>query len=267
VKTVLVTGASSGIGAATVARFLAQGWNAVATMRAPDRAPWPESETLLVARLDVQEPESITAAVEAAVDRFGQIDVVVNNAGYGQYGIFEAVAPEEVQRQLEVNLLGPMAVMRAVLPHFRGRRAGVFVNVSSGAGLYGLPMASVYCASKFALEGFTEAVSYELRATGVAVKLVIPHGGVAGTQFGTGLATPPVPEVYHDYATDSWTAAAGKPAPDPVAADEVASVIFAAATDPTDRLRYLVGYDTRGLIAAWELPPAQREASLRELLT
>jgi NAD(P)-dependent dehydrogenase (short-subunit alcohol dehydrogenase family) len=267
VKTVLVTGSSSGIGAATVSRFGANGWNVVATMRDPARGPWQPSETRLVTRLDVLEPDSITEALVSGLERFGRIDAVVNNAGYGQYGIFEAVSPDQVRQQLEVNLLGPMAVMRTVLPHFRASGGGVIVNVSSGAGLYGLPMASVYCASKFALEGFSEAVSYELRGVGIAVKLVIPHGGVGDTNFGQASGLPAVPDAYNQYATASRAAAARQPQPVPVPAETVAAVIFDAATDDTDRLRYLVGNDTRGLIAAWELPLEQREQRMRELLT
>ena len=265
-RTVLITGASSGIGAAAVAEFGRSGWNVVATMRHPGAGPWQPGDTRLVTRLDVEDPDSVAAAVEAAAARFGGIDALVNNAGYGQYGIFEALSPELVQRQFAVNVLGPMAVMRAVLPGMRQAGHGVIVNVSSGAGLYGLPMASAYCASKYALEGFSEAVSYELRGVGIAVKLVIPHGGVGGTSFGQGSATPAVPAPYDAWATASITAAATRPSPEPVPAEDVAAVIYQAATDDTDRLRYLVGNDARGLIAAWELPPAQREKQLRQLL-
>lgn len=264
-RTVLITGASSGVGSATATLFRENGWQVAATMRTPAAEAQAHGE--LVTRLDVQDPASITAAIEATTRRFGRLDAVINNAGYGQYGIFESVPPAEVLRQLEVNLLGPMAVIRAALPHLREAGDGVVVNVSSGAGLYGLPMTSVYCASKYALEGFTEAVSYELRGTGVAVKLVIPHGGVSGTFFGTGAPVPPVPAEYQAYAERTWTAGAARPAPEPVAAEVVASTIYQAATDNSERLRYLVGNDNRGLIAALDLPLAKREARLRALLS
>jgi short-subunit dehydrogenase len=195
-----------------------------------------------------------------------RVDVVVNNAGYGQYGIFEAVSPRDVQRQLDVNLLGTMAVIRAALPSLRAAGDGVIVNVSSGAGLYGLPLSSIYCASKYAVEGFTEAVSYELRGIGIAVKLVIPHGGVSGTAFGSATSLPAIPMEYQAYADQTWAAAASKPAPEPISAANVAATILEAATDRTQRLRYLVGNDTRGLIAALDLPMAEREPRLRELL-
>jgi NAD(P)-dependent dehydrogenase (short-subunit alcohol dehydrogenase family) len=266
-RTVLVTGALGGIGAATVERFAGEEWNVVATMRYPEKAPWPESESLLVCRLDVTDGDSIASAVDEAVERFGGIDVVVNTAGHGQYGIFEAVSRAEVQRELEVMVLGQMEVIRAVLPHMRERGGGVIVNVGSGAGVYGIPMASIYCTSKFALEGFSEAVSYELRGVGIAVKLVIPHGGVDGTRFASGSSMPAAPEDYNDWVATSRKKAADQPAPSPVPTAQVAATIFEAATDGTDRLRYPVGNDTRGRLAAWDLPHEQREARLREIFS
>lgn len=253
--TVLVTGASSGIGKATVEHFVGRGWNVVATMRTPDGD---RGDRVLQARLDVTEPASIEAAVAAGLERFGTINAAINNAGYGQYGIFESVPAEAVVHQFEVNVFGPMAVMRAVLSHMRAARSGVIVNVSSGAALYGLPQASVYCASKYALAGFTEAISYEAAAVGVKVCSVIPHGGVAGTAFpgkDATLALPP--EEYQAYATRAAEAMAEGPAPVPIAAETVAETIYAAVTDGTNKLRYLVGNDTRGFIEAWQHMPQE----------
>jgi NAD(P)-dependent dehydrogenase (short-subunit alcohol dehydrogenase family) len=265
-KTVMITGASSGIGAAATAMFREHGWQVAATMRTPPDPPERPDGRVLTTRLDVADHVSIASAINATVERFGGLDVVVNNAGYGQYGIFEAVSPQDVQRQLDVNLLGTMAVIRAALPSLRAAGDGVIVNVSSGAGLYGLPLSSIYCASKYAVEGFTEAVSYELHGIGIAVKLVIPHGGVSGTAFGSATSLPAIPEEYQAYADRTWSAAASRPAPEPIAAANVAATILEAATDRTQRLRYLVGNDTRGLIAALDLPMAEREPLLRELL-
>src|ERR1700733_2211276 len=262
-NTVLITGSSSGIGAATAAAFAATGRKGGATMRRPGPVV---PDGMLVTRLDVEEPASLEAAVSEGIDAFGGIDVVVNNAGYGQYGLFETVSPEDAQRQFEVNVFGPMAVMRAVLPHMRERGRGVIVNVSSGAGLYGLPGASLYCASKFALEGFSEAVSYELAAVGVIVKLVIPHGGVSGTEFPGRAAAdgPPPPPGYDAFFEQSAAAAADAPAPVMVPAQRGARVIVEAATDGTDQLRYLVGNDARGFIRAWDtLPNTEYVAFMR----
>jgi NAD(P)-dependent dehydrogenase (short-subunit alcohol dehydrogenase family) len=264
-RTVLITGASSGIGAATVRHFAADGWNVTATMRNPGGVHFAD-DSILVTRLDVQDPDTVEHALVQTLERFGAVDVVVNNAGYGQYGVFEAIDPADVQRQFAVNVFGPMNVIRAALPHLRGRPSATIINVSSGGGLYGLPMTSVYCASKFALDGFTEALSYELRGVGISVKLVIPHGGVANTNFSSGTSMPPIPDTYAEYATASWSAAADRPAPEPVAATAVAATIHGAATDGTDTLRYLVGNDTRGLIEAWASPWPERERRLAQLL-
>jgi NAD(P)-dependent dehydrogenase (short-subunit alcohol dehydrogenase family) len=197
--------------------------------------------------------------VRAALDQFGRVDVLVNNAGYAQYGVFEALSPAQVQEQLDVNLIGVMDVTRAVLPAMRAGGGGVIVNVSSGAGLFGLPLASLYCASKFALEGFSEALSYELASQSIAVKLVEPHGGVTGTRFdervGAGRPSDAALPAYQKFVEHTREAFVRMSAARSTDASEVARVIFGAATDGSDRLRYLVGNDTRGFIKARrELP-------------
>ncbi len=247
--TVLVTGCSSGIGRATARLFADRGWNVVATMRRPNGEG---DERTLVTHLDVTEPASIAAAVEAGIARFGGIDLLVNNAGRGHFGLFEATSEAGVKALFDVDLFGVMAVTRALLPHFRARRAGMVVNVSSGAGLFTLPMSSLYCAAKFALEGFSEALSYELAAVGVGVKLVIPHGGVTGTDFGRNqaLAVEGAPPDYADFVGATAAAFGRMVAARSLAAEEVAEAIFGAATDGTARLRYLVGDDARGFVKA-----------------
>src|SRR5258708_9310030 len=157
-NTVLVTGVSSGIGKATAHLFASKGWNVVATLREPEQASeLGQIDNVLVARLDVQDAQSIQQAVEAGIARFGSIDVLVNNAGFGQYGLLEALSREDIQRQFDVNVFGVMDVTRALLPHFRKNGHGAVVNISSGAGIFTLPLISLYCATKFALEGFSEA--------------------------------------------------------------------------------------------------------------
>jgi NAD(P)-dependent dehydrogenase (short-subunit alcohol dehydrogenase family) len=254
-KTVLITGASSGIGRASAVRFAAAGWNVVATMRDPGRGETLASlGNVLVTRLDVQDRASIGAAVAAGVSRFGGLDVLVNNAGYGQYGVFEAVPREKVLEQFEVNVFGVMEVTRAVLPVMCKARSGVIVNVSSGAGIFTLPMISPYAASKFALEGFSEALSFELLALGIVVKIVEPHGGVSETQFGpraaTAYAGEPSLADYAAFTKASAEAMARMSTARLIDSADVAKVIFEAATDGSDRLRYLVGNDTRGFIRA-----------------
>jgi NAD(P)-dependent dehydrogenase (short-subunit alcohol dehydrogenase family) len=254
-KTVLITGASSGIGLAAVRHFASEGWNVVATMRTPGAGGVLAGlHNVLVTRLDVQDEESIQQAIAAGIDRFGRIDALVNNAGFGQFGVFEATPEAKIREQFDVNVFGVMSVTRALLPHFRQQRAGAIVNVSSGAGLFTLPMLSVYCASKFALEGFSEALSYELGALGIAVKLVIPHGGVSSTRFGERsgkeYADNAMLADYAPFVERTNAAFDGMRAARMMGAADVAHVIHTAVTDGTSQLRYLVGDDARGFVNA-----------------
>ena len=172
-KTVLITGCSSGYGLETARHFHAQGWNVVATMRTPREDVLPRSERLRVLALDVTKAESIAAALEAS----GPIDVLVNNAGIGLFGAFEATPMATVREVFETNTFGVMAMTQAVLPQFRARRSGVVVNVTSSATLAPMPLVAVYTASKMAIEGFTASLALELEAFDVRVKLVEPGYG------------------------------------------------------------------------------------------
>jgi len=254
-KTVLITGTSSGIGKAAAKRFATNGWNVVATMRRPGpEHDFADFGDVLVTRLDVQDGKSIEMAVNAGLARFGRIDALINNAGYGQFGLFEAIPRAKIQQQFDVNVFGVMDVTRAVLPHFRQNKAGVIVNVSSGAGLFTLPMMSLYCASKFALEGFSEALAYELGSQNIAVKLVIPHGGVTETRFSErsqeSAAKAPGLTDYDAFVARTNEAFTRMTAARRMSSEDVAEVIYDAATDGTDRLRYLVGDDSRGFVKA-----------------
>lgn len=255
-KTVLITGASSGIGKAASRLFHANGWNVVATMRSPEKEmELTELADVMVVRLDVQDDGSIGAAIKAGIEQFGRIDVLVNNAGYGQNGVFEATSREKIQQQFDVNVFGVMDVTRAILPHFRTKRSGTIINVSSGAGLFTLPTLSIYCASKFALEGFTEALAYELLGLGIAVKSVIPHGGVAETSFreraGVDFAIDPsgLPD-YNEFLQRAQRAFSAMVAAKMMTSSDVARVVYGAATDGKNQLRYLVGDDARGFVKA-----------------
>ena len=254
-QTVLITGCSTGFGEATARLFAARGWNVAATMRDPAAgAGLAALDNVLVTRLDVQDPASIEAAVAETIARFGRIDVLVNNAGFGLFGVFEATARAKIQEQFDVNVFGVMDVTRAVLPHFRANRAGVLVNISSGAGVFGLPMISLYNASKFALEGFSESLSYELTGLGITVKIVEP-GGVTSTGFGprsgaeATQAQPPAD--YGPFIGGALAVFDGLRASRANAtSEEVAEVIFTAATDGTDQLRYVATDDIKPLVAA-----------------
>ena len=259
-KSILITGASSGIGKACAKLFAANGWNVIATMRDPAKGQeLRNAGNILVGRLDVQDNKSIELAVGEGLRRFGGIDVLLNNAGYGQYGVFEAIPRRKVLEQFEVNVFRPMDVNRAVLPAMRKAGSGVIINMSSGAGIFTLPMISLYSASKIALEGFSEALSFELLPLGIVVKIVEPHGGVNATRFNkraaAGNAAATELDDYRAFMQRSAEAFSRMSAARLIDSDDVAKVVYEAATDGTERLRYLVGNDTRGFIKARaELP-------------
>lgn len=254
-QTVLITGTSSGFGEAAARHFAAQGWNVIATMRdvskAGDLASLPN---VTVTRLDVEDPASIESAIQEGIARFGRIDVVVNNAGYGLFGIFEGVSRAAIQQQYNVNVFGAMDVVRAILPHFRAHRAGTIVNVSSGAGAIGFPMASLYSSSKFALEGWSEGLSYELASLGIKVKIIEP-GGAMKTGFmarvgGEATGQQPI-EDYMPFLSHIGQMYAGMgQGSDPDAVEKVVAAIFTAATDGTNQLRYAPTNDIQPLLNA-----------------
>lgn len=244
--TVLITGCSSGLGKLAARHFAALDWNVVATMRTPqpdlaDEFP----DRVLVQALDVSDPASIDAAIQAGVDRFGGLDVVVNNAGVTMVSVFEATPAEAIRQIFETNVFGVMNVTRAALPYLRQRKGGTIVNVSSGVGLVGVPLLSIYVASKQAVEGLSESLAYELESQNIRIRLVEP-GAMRSTNFtATGMAasaSAPVPEGYKAY----FDHALGSMINYPFASTEeqaVVEVIHAAAVDPSHRLRHVVGPD------------------------
>jgi NAD(P)-dependent dehydrogenase (short-subunit alcohol dehydrogenase family) len=175
-KTWLITGAGRGMGVEFARAALAAGQNVVATGRNPDtiRSAVRAHDNLLVTALDVTDPHSAEAAVDAAVERFGRVDVLVNNAGSFLAGFFEELTTEQVRAQIETNLFGPMTVTRAVLPVMRRQRSGLVISISSGAGVIGSPSGSAYAASKFALEGWMEALTGEVQPFGIRTMIVEP---------------------------------------------------------------------------------------------
>ena len=185
--TVLITGCSSGYGEAAAKLFALRGRNVIATMRNPDDGRrLADLKNILVLRLDVQDQDSIDKAITEAISHFGHVDAVVNNAGYGLFSPFEPASREAIQKQFDVNVFGAMGVIRSILPHFRANRSGTIINISSGAGAFGAAMASIYCASKFALEGFSESLFYELADLGIKVEIFDPpRQGAPGTGFMT----------------------------------------------------------------------------------
>ncbi len=220
-KTVLITGCSSGYGLETARYFHAQGWNVIATMRTPREDLLPKSDRLRVLALDVTKPDSIAAALEAC----GPIDVLVNNAGIGVVGVFEATPMTTVREVFETNTFGVMAMTQAVLPQFRARRSGVVVNVTSSVTLARMPLAAAYTASKAAIEGFTGSLAFELEAFNVLAKLVEPGYGPTTNFTSNGGARMEglIPEAYAPFAEPIFSAFA-QPAAVTTASD-VASVV------------------------------------------
>jgi NAD(P)-dependent dehydrogenase (short-subunit alcohol dehydrogenase family) len=242
-KTVLITGCSSGYGLATARHFHAQGWNVIATMRTPREDVLPQMDRLRVLALDVTKPESIAAALAAS----GPIDVLVNNAGIGVVGAFEATPMATARELFETNTFGVMAMTQAVLPQLRARKSGVVVNVTSSVTLTPMPLAAVYTASKTAIEGFTGSLAFELEAFGIRVKLVEP-GYCPTTSFGSnggarmeGL----IPEAYAPFAAPIFAAFAQ---PGAVTTEsDVAEAVWRAANDGTGQLRFPAGADAVAL--------------------
>ncbi len=249
-KTILITGTSSGIGRAAAMRFQQAGWNVAATMRSPDgETELQKLENTAVLALDVTDPASIQAAVAATLERFGELDVLLNNAGYGLVGPVEAVAPMALERQFATNVYGPVHLIQACLPHFRERKQGVVINVSSIGGLLVLPFNAIYHGTKYAIEGISEAMALELAPLGIRVKIVEP-GGVRTDFAGRSLEIAHK-EGLHAYDTAIQHVMEVFAAPDRAGAyseaADIAEVIFTAATDGTDRLRYLAGQDAAAM--------------------
>ncbi|PSK93210.1 SDR family oxidoreductase [Taibaiella chishuiensis] len=249
-KTILITGASSGIGKATALLFQARGWNVIATMRQPGTdTELAALDRVLVSRLDVTDLASIGQAVQQGIDRFGRIDVLLNNAGYGAYGTLESFSREGILRQFNTNVIGLLDVTRAVLPHFRTQQNGLVINISSIGGKMTFPLGSLYHGTKFAVEGISESLSYELGAIGCRVKIVEP--GAIATDFTGRSFDFSNDESLAEYQPMVGTVMAGMPALFDQAspATVVAGVIYEAATDDSDQLRYTAGEDARVIIA------------------
>lgn len=243
-KTIFITGASTGLGKATAKLFHAKGWQVIATMRNPEK----ETElnqlgNVILLPLDVTNAGQITKTVNEAIG-LSEIDVVFNNAGYGLMGPLEVLSDDQIRRQLDTNLLGVMRVTQAFIPYFREKQRGVFVTTTSMGGLLSFPLASVYHATKWALEGWSESMSFELGLFNVRIKTVAP-GGIT-TDFGgrsMDAASHPVYEaalqkVFALFNENHYSSA-----------EQIAEVVYEAATDGKDQIRYVAGDDANRLYA------------------
>ncbi|WP_046247119.1 SDR family oxidoreductase [Hymenobacter terrenus] len=249
-KTVLITGASSGIGKAAARLFAGRGWQVAATMRNPAKeTELGQLPNVRLYALDVTNSESVETAFAAALRDFGGLDALVNNAGYGVDGVFEAMTDETIIRQLDTNVLGLMRCTRAVIPHFRQQGHGTIVQIASVGGRVTFPLYSIYHATKWAVEGFSESLQYELEPHGIRVKIVEP--GAIKTDFydrsrefimrddlrpAYGAFVQKVEKVSQD---------AGAKAVGP---ESVAEIIFRTATDGSAKLRYPIAYPANLLL-------------------
>lgn len=245
-KTVLITGASSGFGKASAKLFQSQGWNVIAAMRSPEKEEeLNNSENLLLVKLDVTDLESIKKSVEQGLEKFSTIDVLINSAGYGLIGVFESSDETQIQKQFEVNVFGLMNMTKAILPAMRKQKSGVIVNISSFGGVTASPFTSLYNSSKFAVEGFSEALYFELSSFGISVKIVEP--GSVATNFRNGMEM--IQNTIEDYNQElAFFIPRFTKRTEHVAnatTEEVANTIFEAATDDQSRLRYSIGEDAK----------------------
>lgn len=247
-KTILVTGASSGIGKATAMYFQKQGWNVIATLRSPEKDNELNTlENIHLEKLDVLDLASINQAIQNGIQKFGKIDALVNNAGYGAYGPLETFPRENIVKQFNTNVIGLMDVTRAIIPHFRKNKNGIIVNISSIGGQMTFALGSLYHGTKFAVEGISESLHYEMKEIGVKVKIVEP--GFIATDFGgrsfdfqAGQMEEYKPII--NALMKQWQNPNNTISPPSL----VAEVIFSAVTDGTNQLRYRAGDDANYLL-------------------
>ena len=247
-KTVFITGSSSGLGRASAKLFSSHGWRVIATMRNPDKeAELAELPNVVLLSLDITDPHQIDRAA-ARVASDGAIDVVFNNAGYGMSGPLEGISDDQMLRMVSTNLLGPIRTTKAFIPHFRERKAGLFINTSSIGGLITVPFNSLYHATKWALEGWSESMAFELGQLGIGMKIVEP-GGMKTDFFTRSLDVGRHPA--YDALLDSVMGAITDPKQMATYStpEQIAEVVFEAATDGKDQLRYVAGPDAQATYA------------------
>ncbi|GAB2585979.1 SDR family oxidoreductase [Spirosoma areae] len=247
-KTIFITGASSGLGKATALLFANKGWNVIATMRQPEKeTELNQLPNISLLPLDVTNPEQVQAIVQQVIEG-GGVDVVFNNAGYGLAGPLEGTSDEQIVKQLETNLLGVIRVTQAFIPYFREKQSGLFITTTSIGGLVTFPFNSVYHATKWALEGWSESMAFELSKFGIGIKTVSP-GGIKTDFAGRSLVLTNH-EAYTPYV-NKVLAAFSDPARQQrgSTAEQIAYVVYEAATDDKKQLRYVAGEDAKAMYA------------------
>lgn len=243
-KTIFITGASAGIGKATAKLFAERGWNVIATMRKPEN----EKELNILPNvtllpLDVNSLEKIKETTTKALE-LGEIDVVFNNAGYALLGVLEATTDEQIVAQMETNFFGVVRVTQAFIPYFRKKGSGLFITTGSSAGLMGFPVSSMYDASKWALEGWSESLSYELNEVGIGIKTIEP--GLVATEIADRSVFVSHPAYENLMSKFMALIQHGE---NTTTAEQIAEVVYGAATDGKNTLRYVCGEDAKNLYA------------------
>lgn len=245
-KTIFITGASTGLGKAAAKLFASKGWKVIATMRKPEaETELGTLENVVLLQLDVTDPKQIKETAQKAIES-GPIDVVFNNAGYGLAGPMEGISDEQLVRQIDTNLLGVMRVTQAFIPHFREKGSGLFITTTSIGGLVALPFNSAYHATKWALEGWSESLAFELNKFGIGVKTVSP-GGIQTDFAGRSLVLAAHP-AYDELVGKAMSVFADpERAKSYSTAEQIADVVYEAATDGKDKLRYVAGADAKAM--------------------
>jgi NAD(P)-dependent dehydrogenase (short-subunit alcohol dehydrogenase family) len=245
-KTIFITGASSGLGKATAKLFQSKGWNVIATMRNPENeTELTQLDNISLLSLDVTDLKQIKTAVEKAIS-LHNIDVVFNNAGYGLMGALEGLTDEKIIRQINTNLLGVLRITQAFIPYFREKKNGLFISTTSIGGFMGFPLHSIYHATKFALEGWSESMSFELSKFGIGIKTVAP-GGIL-TDF-AGRSLDFNKQVEYSDIENKLLETFDVMMKNASTAEQIADVVYEAATDDKDQVRYLAGADANMLYA------------------
>lgn len=244
-KTIFITGASTGLGKASAKIFHNNGWQVIATMRNPEKeTELNELDNVVLLPLDVTNPDQILETIKNVTEKYS-VDVVLNNAGYGLIGALESLTDQQILRQIETNLMGVIRVSKAFTPHFRENKKGLFLNITSTFGLMGFPTCSVYSATKFAVDGFSESLASELVQFGVQVKIIAPGG--MQTDFAVRSMEVGQHEAYEKLTAEVSKGYSAEQLASYTKVEDVAQIVYEAATDNKNQLRYVAGNDANAL--------------------
>ena len=245
-RTIFITGASTGLGKATAKLFQQKGWNVIATMRNPEKVTeLTQLPNVVVLPLDVTNTEQIKTTVAKAIN-LHRVDVVFNNAGYGIVGAMEALSDDQIFKNINTNLLGVLRVTKEFIPHFKANKGGTFISTTSIGGLFTFPLNSIYHAAKFAVEGWSEGMSFELGMHNISIKTVAP-GGIATDFISRSLDSASHPD--YKQVEDKLYSAMDNMMQSASTAKQIAEVVYEAATDGKDQVRYVAGEDAKAMYA------------------